>query len=302
MKAGLPRVRVTASAYAQIARELWRVYPREGFVVPLLALRPRKPALPGPALQLEDLEEVVLAEVVCVPAHLQRNESLRVHALSFADAAIAPEIDARLARHPLLRACGFLHSHPFARGSTAPSHTDRVGHLRPQLAQNREAGLAASFSIIACLGGAEAQPLWKLQCFALDGDGAQHDLGFAEVVPDGSREASWALQGDWESSTAGRVASRWLAKARAQGLEPRRDELFDGWLRLKLPASERATLLALVRREFPSIAPRLVAWDRWSGRTFELALPEPGWFRADFLVRAVSRLQEVLPCPTTSRA
>jgi len=293
-----PRVLVPAACWAQIERELSRVAPREGFAAPLVALRPRSATrLPGLSLRLRDLDEIVIGAVVCVPAHLQRNERVRVSALAFADDAIRPELAALAARHPRLRSCAFLHSHPFAHGSTSPSYEDLTGHLRPLLERNRGAGLAASLSFIACRSGREPEG-WALQAFALDEDGRQRDLGFAQVIADDSAPARWALAGAWEESSAQKVATRWMDAATS--LAPRLDELFDGWLRIRVDASPRASLLVLVPREFPDATPRLVAWDRPQGRTFELGFAEPGFFRADFLARATRRLQEVLPWQGTT--
>ena len=60
--------------------------------------------------------------------------------------------------------------------------------MLPLLSRNREAGLAASFSLIACraLGGDG----WALHCFALDEWGDIVDLGPASRIADSHPDAA----------------------------------------------------------------------------------------------------------------
>jgi len=184
----VPSVLIGASVWHRVEAELDRVYPCEGIAVPLLALSPRNPfASPCRTLTLPEIREVIIAESVLVPANRQVNMRARVSVQRFTDGLVNEEVLALIRRHPRLRACGYLHSHPFARGWTQPSHgltCDYEGHMLPLLTRNRECSLDTSFSFIACrLARGEG---WTLLGFALDGDGAIVELGPARVIPNDS--------------------------------------------------------------------------------------------------------------------
>ena len=101
-----PRVLIGASCWAATRRELCRVLPGEGLVVPLLALEPRQPLdHPCAPVELRAIARLVIARVVRVPAALQANGRTRVSVLPSTDAIVRPQVEELLRRHPALRAC-----------------------------------------------------------------------------------------------------------------------------------------------------------------------------------------------------
>ncbi len=244
----LPAVRICRGTWDRIRAELDRVAPAEGLAVPLVALRPRDPDHhPCSPLRLDQLEGLLIAKSVLVPSRLQDNQPARVSARLMANQVVNARVLALCRRHPRLRACAHLHSHPFARGSTWPSGGptgDVQGHLWPQLRVNRAAGLEASFSFIACRG--PEREGWRLQCFGLAPTGRVVDLGFAAPVSDHSPAVSWAMRGPlFRRPAFVRLHRRFRRAAERRGLLIRCDELFDGWHRtlLDLPGGDRVAVL-----------------------------------------------------------
>ena len=152
----LPACLISELCWQQVATELDRVCPREAVLVPLCALDPRDPAHnPCHMLGLAEVARITVAAVVLVPRERQHNQLLRVSVLPHTDGLVNDRIEATVRRFPRLRACAYLHSHPFARGWTAPSRGsagDVEGHMLPLWRSNRDAALDTSFSFIACRG------------------------------------------------------------------------------------------------------------------------------------------------------
>ncbi len=242
---GAALVLVARSAWDTITAELDRVAPREGVLLPLVALERLGGDAPCAPMRLADIETVVLAEAIRVPAHLQANSLAHVSALRGADALVDAQVRALVRRSPRLRTAAFLHSHPFAARSTWPSHGDITGHLEPQLAHNQTCGLEASFSFIAC-------GRWHLPCFAMDAHRRVIPLGDAEVVPDTDPHVVRA-----RASRPRRFWLRdWLAQWIDRGFTPRVDELFDGWLRARIELAARRVLVVLFPLAFPALPAR----------------------------------------------
>jgi hypothetical protein len=243
-----PRVVVARSCWEVITRELDRVAPNEGVLLPLVALDRRWPdADPCAPVGLPDLAAVVLAEVRCLPAHLQHNSLAHVAALPCADAWADGVVLPLVRRHPRLRAAAYLHSHPFAAGHTRPSAGDITGHMLPLLRRNAEAGLDASFSFIACPGGRT----WRLSCFAMDARRHILDLGAAEIVDDDDP----AIRRARTERPTRPLLRRWKHQLRRRGLALRADELFDGWSRVRIWLGDHV-LVALFPIDFPAAPPR----------------------------------------------
>ena len=251
------RVVVAQSCWNAITFELDRVAPREGVVLPLIALEHR--AEPCAPIGLGDITTIAIAEVRCVPAELQDNALLRVAALPRSDAWSDSVVLPLVRRSPRLRAAAYLHSHPFARSRTWPSGPDIDGHMLPLLARNREGGLMTSFSFIAC-------GRWKLPCFAMDERQRVVEVGTAEIVDDADPII--------ERARARRPArfwlKRWKQRLRARGIAPRIDELFDGWTRARVDLDAHRVLVVLFPLGFPDEAPRYFVVDRRTGRSEQL--------------------------------
>jgi len=263
----IPRVVVARSSWDVITGELDRVAPREGVLLPLVALERRAPdADPCAPIGLEDLDAVVLAEVRCLPPHLQHNGIARVAALPCADAWADSVVLPLVRRYPRLRAAAYLHSHPFAIEHTWPSGGDVEGHMRPMLRRNAEAGLLASFSFIAC--GARGGGGWRLPCFALDGRGRVVSLGAAEVVDDGDG----AIRRARRERAPRCLVRRWRQQLSRRGLAVRADELFDGWSRVRVRLDARRVLVALFPLDFPAAPPRYHVVDLRTGAARRLEL------------------------------
>jgi hypothetical protein len=265
-----PRPLITSFAFRQVVRELDRVAPNEGILVPLVSLTPRDPEMnPCAPIRLEAIANVLIAAVVLVPRERQVNQGTRVSVRAETDDVVNEKIERLVRRFPRLRACAHLHSHPFARGRTWPSsgaRCDYDGHMLPQLETNTEAGLRTSFSFIAChtLDGRG----WLLQCFALDERKQIVDLGFTEVLADDKPIVLRALTPALTSRpVAHSILRHWLAETRRRGLHAAADELFDGWQRLVVRLDADRTLVALVPIGFPQEPPRYYLVDHHSGRT-----------------------------------
>jgi hypothetical protein len=271
-----PSLSVAASTWARLCAELDRVYPREGLALPLAGLVPRRADHnPCARLRLEEIAEIVLAECVLVPPALQWNCQARVGVHPSADEAVNRELAALLARHPQLWPCGYLHSHPFARGGTLPSRGaggDVEGHMLPLLARNRELGLEASFSFIACRSLADRG--WELHGFALVDEGgapALAALGAASVVEDRAPSVARLLRPGLGARVPERILLRRYRRAlRRAGLRSRCDELLGGWLRVVVALAAGARAAFLVPPDFPRALPRCYVVDA-SGAVRELA-------------------------------
>jgi hypothetical protein len=283
----MPRLQIGASCWAAIRRELDRVLPHEGLVVPLLAAQRRRP-LPDPCapINLADLRRLVIARAVRIPAELQVNTFARVSVLPSTDALINQEVATIIDRHPALRPCAYLHSHPFARGWTRPSRGlrgDVEGHMLPLLARNQQSSLNAAFSFIAC--GEASQSLgvssggWLLQGFALVGttSGGHHlvDLGLVQPVPDDCAAMRRALLPPLAHRTPWRfLLRRWRRQLRRQGGRIRSDELFGGWQRVVVSLGQGRDAVVLLPIDFPREQARIFVVER--GRlTRELHLDAP---------------------------
>lgn len=289
----LPGVSIALSALRLVEAELDRVYPAEGILVPLLGLLPRDPArTPCTPLELAGIAEIVVARAVRLPPERQQNAPCRVQALPEVDAIINREVLALTRAHPRLRACGYLHSHPFARGRTAPSRglaCDVEGHMLPLLERNRRTGLEASFSLIACrdLWGRG----WLVQAFALLPGGELVDLGPARALADEAPALAELLAPELRAREPQRsLLRRWRRELRRAGLRHRIDELFEGWLRVVVPVG-RGRVVILVPLELPARPLRVFAVPE-GGDARELAAQRS--LAPDAWLRAVARGQEVI--------
>jgi hypothetical protein len=220
------------------------------------------------------MREVAIARVLTVPEVLQINGPVRVAVRQGADRLVNREVEELVERFPLLRACGYLHSHPFAVGSTRPSRgpgCDLDGHLRPLLEHNRQAGLEAAFSFIACR--AAEDPGWRLQGFALDELGMLCDLGFARVIPDQHALLRRAgLPGLEQRPLQRKRLRRWRYELRRQGIRYSQDELFGGWQRTVLQLDPINTLVVLLPIDYPEARPLCFAVNRATGATQPLSV------------------------------
>ncbi len=281
------KIKVSASCWQTICDEFDRVAPREGILVPLVALDlADSDHNPCSNISLEDVVEMVIADVVLIPSDRQRNQLARVSVLGDTDDLVGQRIEESVQRHPRLRACAHLHSHPFARGSTWPSRGSRCdydGHMLPLLFDNRGAGLDTSFSFIACRKSAgrddtnDESGRWKLQCFALDGRARIVDLGFAEVVPDAAVEVVAALHPPLHASTVARTWFRhWRRRQRTQGRRVKVEPLFDGWLRAIAQRHGQPTSVVLLPNDLPTRRSQFFVVE--GGQSREVFPPDvPAW-------------------------
>jgi hypothetical protein len=289
----LPAVSVAISALQLIEAELDRVYPAEGILVPLLGLLPRDPGrTPCAPLELEGIAEIVVARAVRLPPERQANALCRVQALPEVDAIVNREVLALTRAHPRLRACGYLHSHPFARGRTAPSRgpaCDVEGHMLPLLERNRRAGLEASFSLIACRDLWDRG--WLIQAFALLPAGELVDLGPARAIADEAPALAELLTPELRAREPERsLLRRWRRELGRAGLRHRIDELFEGWLRVVVPVA-RGQVVILVPLALPSRPLRVFAVPEGRGAR---AIAAPRSLAPDAWLRAVARGREVI--------
>lgn len=253
------KVVVAQSCWNAIELELSRVAPREGVLLPLIAIEhTRQPCAP---IQLADISTLAIADVRAVPPELQESSPVHVAALPRADAWADATVLPLVRRSPRLRAAAYLHSHPFAYGTTSPSSSDIDGHMLPLLARNAECGLFASFSFIAC-------DRWKLPCFAMDAHRRVVPLGDTEIVDDAdpiiTRARTQRPPRFW--------LKRWKQRLRARGLAPHVDELFDGWTRARITLDAGRVLVVLFPLDFPHAAPRYFVVDRRARTSKQLDL------------------------------
>lgn len=285
-------ITISESCWARVTAELDRTYPLEGVLVPLVALVPaRRDFSPCSTMTLEDIRAVVIARAVLVPEDLQVNQYARVGVRAHTDRVVNQEIERLTTRYPRLRACAFLHSHPFAHGSTWPSsgcRGDHEGHMLPLLRRNRDAALDTSFSFIACMGAP-----WKLQGFALDRDERITDLGFASVVPDEDPRIRSSLQPSHLTRSPMRhVLRRWRRQLKRARLPCRRDELFDGWQRWVIEAGGHLAVVVLLPMDFPKQPPRVHVVHRGSGAARPLQLERPASLAPDAWVQVLRSIQQ----------
>jgi len=266
-------VDITLSCWQRLVAELDRVAPAEGIAVPLLALTMRDPSRnPCATIGLADLARVTIGELVLVPDSQQINGAVRVSVLPRTDHLVNCQVARLLEQYPRLRACAYLHSHPFAIGSTQPSRglrCDYEGHMLPLWHDNRAAGLDTSFSFIACRG-----PLgwgWRLCCFALDPSGAIVDLGWARVKTDVDVGQPGPLQHAVEQREPLRQVLRgYRRELRRRGFFCSSEELFDGWQRTVVPIDAATALVILLPIDFPEQPPRFFRVDRQRRRSEQL--------------------------------
>jgi hypothetical protein len=276
MKPGNPTVLIGSSCWSRIAGELERVQPCEGLVVPLVALERRRPHdNPCAMIELRQIRRLVIARAVLVPDSLQVNSWARVSVRPRTDGIVNQQVEALVRHHPALRACAYLHSHPFALGRTRPSRGisgDYEGHMLPLLDDNRQAGLNSSFSFIACRGRGGRG--WRLHCFALGPRREIVDLGIARVVGDRCRPMRQALLPSLRLRSPYRYLLRhWRRQLRRQGLRPRTDDLFDGWIRTMIRVSDELELVILLPNAFPHEPAQHYLAHRPSGRSMRLTPP-----------------------------
>lgn len=259
---------VAESAWRSICAELDRVAPAEAVLVPLCAVEYLS-SEPWRTRTLADVRRVVITHALTLPAALQRNQRFCVAALPDADDALNALSAPLLRLHPRLRACAFLHSHPFAHGATWPSATDLVGHMIPLNDKNRAAALDTSFSFIACVAAAG----WRLQAFALSAAGQPVELGAVEVVADASPFVRKALS----KRASGAVLRNWRRRARGLGYRVASRSLFDGWTRVVARPTDRAAPSLVLFTHLGDERP-LAFWLDANGATqrcdFAGALPE----------------------------
>ncbi len=254
-----PTILISASCWRQMSAELDRVAPAEGVMVPLVALEMVRPEHnPCARIELTEIARLVIARLVTVPPELQVNRGARVHVLPRTNRAVNGRLEREIARRPRLRACSYLHSHPFAVGTTRPSRgwgCDYEGHLLPLWRHNRRGGLDTSFSFIACRHPAGG---WRLLGFGLDDEQRIVDLGPAEIVSDADPAVQRALLlGLWDRPADRAVLRRWRRELHRKGLNPRHEELFGGWQRLIFNLDHGRRGVALVPIEFPAVEPQL---------------------------------------------
>jgi hypothetical protein len=289
----LPRVSVAVDCWTAIVAELDRVDPCEAIALPLLALVPRaEERNPCAPLGLEELEEVIIARVVLVPEQRQINAPARVSVLPLTDELVNARVAAELRSFPRLRACAYLHSHPFARGSTWPSRGlagDVDGHMRPLLRHNVESGLHASFSLIACRG-ADGRG-WRLQAFALDPRGEVIDLGFAEPLAE-HRLGRLLLPPLSAREPFRHLLRRWRRELRRARARCESDELFDGWRRTIVELDRQRALVILLPLDFPLRPPRCFVVDRASRRTWPITPRDPASLAGDAWLRLLRQAEE----------
>jgi len=270
----LPEVKVAPACWRKICAELDRVFPCEGLLVPLVTLTPRREDHnPCQPLHLDEIGELVIAGAVLVPQAQQINAHARVSVRPQTDGPVNAEVTAALDAYPRLRACAYLHSHPFAVGSTWPSRGlrgDYEGHMLPLLERNRAAGLETCFSFIACRDSGGSG--WALQGFALDAQRRIVDLGMARVMDDPVEVYREHLVPALEMRPLlHRIVERWRGEMQQRGLSFRCDELFDGWSRTIIELSPRRACVVLIPIRFPEQAARCFVVDREQGTT----LPHP---------------------------
>jgi len=290
-----PEVRISELCWSQITAELDRVAPREGIVVPLVALGLRDAEFnPCRTIALTDIATVTIASVVLVPSDKQNNQIARVSVLDQTDDLIGEKVEALVARYPRLRACAYLHSHPFAWGSTRPSRgatCDYEGHMLPLLDSNRDAGLATSFSFIACRGLNGSR--WRLQCFALNHRRQVVDLCFARIIPDGTAElATLFLPGLSRRPMVRTLLRRWRRDLGRQGYRVRCGQLFDGWTRIIVDLSRGRALVTLVPIDFPERAPQHHVVDKTTGKSTPVAVDDGLLTSPRVMSRAVKHVEE----------
>jgi hypothetical protein len=254
----VPECIISELCWQQVTTELDRVAPREGILVPLCALDPRDPGFnPCRTLALGDLGRVVIASVVLVPRAHQDNRLLRVSVLPHTDRLVNERIESLARRFPRLRACAYLHSHPFACGGTAPSRGpsgDVEGHMLPLWRSNQAAALDTSFSFIACRDAFARG--WVLLGFALDGGGELVSLGRVRVVANDAAAVTAALVPSLSRRPVTRSLLRGLRRRLARsGVAVQSDDLFDGWRRL-VACRREARAVILVPPDFPCRALR----------------------------------------------
>ena len=254
------RVVVAQSCWNAITFELDRVAPREGVLLPLVAIEHARP--PCATVRLADITTLAIAEVRAVPPELQRNAMLRVEALPRADAWSDATVLPLVRRYPRLRAAAYVHSHPFAIGSTTPSGGDIDGHMLPLLARNADCGLRASFSFIAATAS-DPRDGWVLPCFAMDHDRHVIGLGNTEIVADDDpiivRARATRPPRFW--------LKRWKQRLRERGLELHIDELFDGWMRAKIRLDADRVMVVLFPVDMPAQRPQYFIVDRRTGKS-----------------------------------
>ena len=243
------RVVVAQSCWTAITFELERVAPKEGVLLPFVAIEHR--AAPCAPIGLADIVSLAIADVRAVPPDLQHNTLLRVIALPRSDAWADEIVLPLVRRYPRLRTAAYLHSHPFAFGHTSPSGGDIDGHMIPLLERNATGGLDASFSFIA-------YGRWQLRCFAMNARRRIVDLGDAQLVDDADPIITHA-----RAPRAPRFwLKRWKHNLRARGLHAKLDELFDGWTRARIELDAHRVLVVLFPLAFPSEPPRYFVVDR----------------------------------------
>ncbi len=266
----LPRCTINSRCWRQVCAELDRVRPAEGLAVPLVALAPRLPDFnPCSLLELEDLGEILIAAAVLVPEDRQVNQAARVSVLPDTNRRVNRRVEKLVARFPRLRSCAYLHSHPFARGGTWPSRgpgCDYDGHMLPLLERNREAGLNTSFSFIACR--ADDERSWCLQAFALDRCRQIVDLGFVRPVDERGPTVRAALARGLTARHLPRVMLRhWRRELDLRRVRYQVDELFDGWTRTIVHASESTAVVVLLPLDFPERPPGFFRVNKADGRS-----------------------------------
>ena len=276
MRSSPPRFLMGMRAWRELSAELERVAPAEGLAIPLMALELRHGlAHPAQTLHLEHIKRVLIPRLFFLPARLQANHAARVQALAGSDAHLQTRIDHCLDLYPRLRPAGFIHSNPFASLHTWPSsgaRGDIEGHLLPLRARNLEAGLATSFSLIACRKGKGSG--WRLQAFALDRHKRVRDCGLVRPAPDSHPALRRALRGNALQRQAGRDRlGPWLADMEHAGFLIEMRTLFDGWLRCDLNRGSLRCRSILLPPDFPRQAPLSYALGSMGWRAEGPVLP-----------------------------
>lgn len=286
-------IKISASCWSRVAAELDRTYPLEGVLLPLVGLVPwRRDFNPCATMELEDIRSIVMARVVLVPGDLQVNQYARVGVRSHTDRVVNREVERLTREFPRLRACAYLHSHPFAHRSTWPSsgcRGDYEGHMLPLLRRNRDAALNTCFSFIAC--GEETD--WRLQGFALDRNEQVVDLGFAAAVPDEDPDLRHALHpSQIRRSPLRQVMRQWRRELKRARLPCHSDELFDGWQRFVIEAGPGLAAVILLPLDFPDHPPRCHVVHQASGVARPFVPRRPLSLAPDAWVRVAHQIQQ----------
>lgn len=227
------------------------VYPMFGFARRPSCLKP-----PWSMIELDDIESFVLTHAFVPPRGQCAHTMTRVIFVDSPDGAppvfqqVQIWADEVFQAHPRLD-LGNIHSHPFARGWTQPSGTDR-GRVIACLQSNRGRSLNVGLEIILCKDVSSPDG-WKACCFALSDEGSPfQSLGSAEIVDDGDERVISMLSSRYRDLPDG-IGREWEDRQRSnlEGLELFQDFPF-GWSGARVRLGEGAYFLVYFPPSFPA--------------------------------------------------